>query len=83
MRSATLREKDGKWIAESARYGETGKGSGTVDLEVDVAGEQVTIRFTTGAGAPVRLTLVTEGELMGTIAVTIRGGSAFRQMQLT
>ena len=77
-----IREQGGKWIAEGARYGETGKGLGKVDLTVEVAGQQVTIHFTTGAGNPVKLTLVKENELAGTITVKSGAGSVFRQMQL-
>jgi hypothetical protein len=77
-----IREQGEKRIAKGARYGETGKSLGKVDLTVEAAGQQVTIHFTTGAGNPVKLALVTEDELAGTITVKSGAGAAFRQMQL-
>jgi Ni/Co efflux regulator RcnB len=73
-----IREQGGKWIAEGARYGETGKSLGKVDLRVEAAGQQVTIDFTTGAGNPVKLALVKEDELVGTITVKSGAGAALR-----
>jgi hypothetical protein len=69
-------EKDGKLVAEG-RYGITGKGLGKIQIEVDTTGRWPSIRFVTSANTTVRLNLVDERSMVGTMTLpgTREGGS--------
>ena len=62
-------EKDGKWVA-AGRYGVTGKGLGSVQIDVDTSSKWPSIRFVTGANSTVRLNLLDEKSMAGTITLT-------------
>jgi hypothetical protein len=64
----SVAERDGKLVAEG-RYGITGKGLGKVQINVDSSGSHPSIQFTTGANLPVRLNLIDEKSLVGTITL--------------
>ena len=61
----SVSQKDGKWIAEGL-YGVT-KASGRVNIEVDMASKWPSIRFVTDANSTVKLILLDEKSLTGTI----------------
>ena len=65
----SVSQQDGKWIAEG-RYGITGKGMGPVKIDVDTSGGRPSLRFTTGANSTVRLNLIGERSLVGTMTLT-------------
>jgi hypothetical protein len=78
----SVTQNDGKWVAQG-RYGITGQGLGRVPIEVDVSGDRVWIRFKSGANSDIRLNLLQEKYLVGTL--TIAGtsqGSNDRSMKL-
>jgi hypothetical protein len=50
-------QKDGRWAAKG-RYGMTGRGMARADIEVEESGTRPAVRFVTGAGSTVRLSLV-------------------------
>jgi len=72
-------QKEGKWVPRG-RYGVTGKGLGKVDIEVDESSERSSIRFVTGAGSTVRLSLIGPKDMSGTIRP--RGEARDRPMRL-
>ena len=72
-------QKEGKWVARG-RYGVTGKGLGKVDIEVDESSGRPSIRFVTGAGSTVRLSLIGPKDMSGTIRLT--GEARERPMRL-
>jgi hypothetical protein len=78
----SVTQQDGKWIAQG-RYGIPGQGIGRVPIEVNVAGDKLSIRFTSGAHNTIRLDLLQEKFLVGHL--TIGGalqGSRDRSMKL-
>lgn len=70
----SVSQKEGKWIGEG-RFGVTGKSLGPVQMEVDTNGMRPSIRFATGANATVRLELLEEGHLIGTLTRREMGGT--------
>jgi hypothetical protein len=58
--------KDGQWIA-SGRYGITGRSLGRVSIEVGTTGNRPWIRFATGAHSIVRLQMVGDRHMSGSI----------------
>ena len=65
----SVSQQEGKWTAEG-RYGITGKGMGPVKIDIDTSGSRPSLRFTTGANSTVRLNLVGEKSLVGTMTLT-------------
>jgi hypothetical protein len=64
----SVTERDGRWVAEG-RYGITGQGFGKVQIDVDRSGRWPSIRFATGANSTVRLDLVDEKSMAGTMTL--------------
>jgi hypothetical protein len=66
--------KDGGWVAEG-RFGSTGGNLGRRSIEVSQQGGDIILEFVTGAKTPnpVRLKLVGERKLEGTINVVVGG----------
>jgi hypothetical protein len=78
----SVSQKEGQWVGEG-RFGITGKGLGTVHMEVDASGRNPSIRFALKSGATVRLELLQEGHLVGTMTLPTRGpGDRDRAMKL-
>lgn len=79
----SVTEKDGKWVAEG-RFGVTGKGLGRVQVEVDTSGPNPRIRFVTAANQTVRLDVVDDRHMTGTLAAMGAGarGSDHRPLRL-
>jgi hypothetical protein len=69
----SVNQSDGKWTAEGL-YG-IAKASGKVHIEVDMTGQWPSIRFVTGANSVVKLNLVDNRSLTGTI--TYSGSSQY------
>jgi hypothetical protein len=74
-----VREEGTKWIVTRAQFGITGKPLGGVDVTLDLTGTDVTLHFTTGAGAQAELKLTGENALVGTLALARTG---FTPMEL-
>ncbi len=72
-------QKEGKWVARG-RYGVTGKGLSKVNIEVDEGSGRPSIRFLTGAGSIVGLSLIGPKDMSGTIRIT--GEARERPMRL-
>lgn len=73
-----VREQDGKWVVEGARYGVTGKKLDSVDVTLEVTGDQVRMEFDTPVGGCVKLQLSKGNILTGTYVRTV----GFRTMEL-
>ena len=82
---ASVIQRDGKWLA-TGRFGVTGRGLGPVQIEVDASDARPAIRFAvSGSNATVRLELLDEKHLVGTLAQVGAGGpqgSDHRPMKL-
>ena len=63
-----MREQDGKWIVESAKFGETGKALRPMQVKVRVSGGKVTVAFNPPRSSII-LRLVREGSLVGSVTV--------------
>lgn len=64
-----VRAEGAKWIVTRAQFGITGKPLGRVEVTLDMVGNDVTLHFTTGAGAEAKLKLTGENALVGTLAM--------------
>jgi hypothetical protein len=74
-----VRQQGAKWIVTKAHFGITGKPLGRVDVALEMMGNEVTLQFTTVAGAQVKLKLTGENALLGTLAFPRAG---FTPMEL-
>jgi hypothetical protein len=80
----TVSEKDGKWLAEG-RFGITGQRFGPVQIQVEMGGQWLAIRFVTGANSTVRLNMVDDKSMVGTltfVGASNSGQSNDRAMRL-
>jgi hypothetical protein len=77
-----VRQQEGKWIAEDAKYGISGKGLNLVPVMLEMTGGDVILQFRTAAGPDseaVKLQLSKEKLLAGTIGI---GTGVFHKMEL-
>lgn len=61
-----VREQEGKWIVEGAKYGRAGERLHGVEVVLDVNGDDVVIQFDTRDDAHMKLKLTKENFLVGT-----------------
>lgn len=79
----SVSENGGKLIV-TGRYGITGKGLGRVQAEVDTTGRWPSFRFVTSANSTVRLNLMDEGSMTGTVTFPgTREGGSDRSLKLS
>ncbi len=76
-----VRQQDGKWIIEDARFGPTGRLLNRVQITVGGTPEAPELEFQTNNGLPVKLKLTREKLLQGTM--TARGGRVPLELRRT